>query len=185
MAQVKLLKISSDGINLEMDTAADDITLNSYTVTGGGPVLSSTGLDMNNQDVSDVKDLDFNTPATATIDQTSGALIVDDLMFQTKENSMAVGAAVLFPVVTGGTTTTAKPASRAVHGTISERLLVISRAILRHASPCWKKPWNQLLQTRNRLKSKRRCKSGLGFEMNLGRRGVDFYRVFAGCFRFL
>jgi len=100
MAQVKLLKISSDGISLEMDTAADDITLNSYSVQGGGPILSGTGLDMNNQDVSDVKDLDFNDPSTATIDQTGGALIVDDLMFQTKENVMTTGGAVLFPVIT-------------------------------------------------------------------------------------
>lgn len=100
MAQVKLLKISSDGVPLEMDTAADDITLNSFTVQGGGPVLSGTGLDMNNQDVSDVKNLDFNDPSTATIDQTSGALIVDDLMFQTKENVLTTAGAVLFPVIT-------------------------------------------------------------------------------------
>ena len=100
MAQVKLLKISSDGVSVEMDTASDDITLASYTVTGGGPVLSGTGLDMNNQDVSDIKNLDFNDPSTATIDQTSGALIVDDLMFQTKENVMTTAGAVLFPVVT-------------------------------------------------------------------------------------
>ncbi len=99
MAQVKLLKISSDGVPLEMDTSADDVTLNSFTVQGGGPVLSGTGLDMNNQDVSDVKNLDFNDPSTATIDQTSGALIVDDLMFQTKENVMTTAGAVLFPAI--------------------------------------------------------------------------------------
>ena len=100
MAQVKLLKISSDGVSLEMDTAADEITLASFTVTGGGPVLSATGLDMNNTSVSDVLNLDFNDPSTATIDQTSGALIVDDLMFQTKENVMTTAGAVLFPTVT-------------------------------------------------------------------------------------
>lgn len=99
MAQVKLLKISTDGLPLEFNSAADDVTLNSYTVQGGGPVLSSTGLDMNNTDVSDVQDLDFTDPSTATIDQTAGPLIVDDLMFQTKENSMAVGSAILFPAV--------------------------------------------------------------------------------------
>lgn len=99
MAQVKLLKISSDGLPLEMDTAADDITLASYSVTGGGPVLSGTGLDMNNQDVSDVKNLDFNNPSVNTIDQTSGPLIVDDLMFQTKENVMTTAGAVLFPSI--------------------------------------------------------------------------------------
>lgn len=101
MAQVKLLKISSDGIPLEFDSALDEITLASYTVTGGGPVLSATGLDMNNTDVSDVQDLDFNNPATGTIDQTGGAKIVDDLMFQTKENLMvAATGAILFPVIT-------------------------------------------------------------------------------------
>lgn len=99
MAQVLLLKISSDGIPLEMSSSADDITLNSYTVQGGGPVLSGTGLDANNQDVSDVKNLDFNDPSTATIDQTAGALIVDDLMFQTKENVLTTAGAVLFPTI--------------------------------------------------------------------------------------
>jgi len=100
MAQIKLLKISSDGVPLEFDSAADEITLNSFTVQGGGPVLSGTGLDMNNLDISDIQDLDFTDPSTATIDQTSGPLIVDDLMFQTKENSLTTAGAVLFPVVT-------------------------------------------------------------------------------------
>jgi hypothetical protein len=100
MAQVKLLKISSDGVPLEFTESTDEITLLSYTVDGGGPVLSATGLDLNNQDVSDVKNLDFNNPATATIDQTAGALIVDDLMFQTKNNIMTTAGAVLFPVIT-------------------------------------------------------------------------------------
>lgn len=99
MAQVKLLKISSTGLPLEFDSASDEITLNSFTVQGGGPVLSGTGIDMNNQDVSDVKNLDFNDPSTATIDQTGGAKIVDDIMFQTKENALTVGSAVLFPVI--------------------------------------------------------------------------------------
>lgn len=100
MAQVKLMKISSDGVPVEMDTTNDDVTLNSFTIQGGGPVLSGTGLDMNNQSVSDILNLDFNDPSTATIDQTSGALIVDDLMFQTKENVMTTAGGVLFPVVT-------------------------------------------------------------------------------------
>jgi len=100
MAQVKLLKISSDGIPLEMDIAADDITLNSFTVQGGGPVLSPTGLDMNNQDVSDVNDLAFNNPATGTINQSAGALIVDNLMAKERENLMSVAGSVTFPVIT-------------------------------------------------------------------------------------
>ena len=57
MAQVKLLKIDSNGLPKEMDTAADDITLNSYTVDGG-PVLD-VNLDMNNGDISDVNDISF------------------------------------------------------------------------------------------------------------------------------
>lgn len=99
MAQIKLLKIVN-GLPEEMDTAADDITLNSFTVTGGGPVLSGTGLDLNNQDVSDVNDLNFNNPATGTINQTAGALIVDNLMAKERENLMTTSGSVSFPVIT-------------------------------------------------------------------------------------
>lgn len=100
MAQVKLLKISSDGIPLEFDSASDEITLASYTVQGGGPVLSGTGLDMNNQDVSDIKNLDFNNPATSTIEQTVGALIVDNIMAKERENLMTTAGGISFPVIT-------------------------------------------------------------------------------------
>lgn len=99
MAQVKLLKIVS-GLPEEMDTAADDITLNSYTVQGGGPVLSGTGLDMNNQDVVDVNDLAFNNPASGTINQTAGALIIDNIMAKERENLMTTAGGVVFPVIT-------------------------------------------------------------------------------------
>lgn len=102
MAQVKLLKLhATSALPQEFDSASDDITLASYTVTGGGPVLSGTGLDMNNQDVSDISDLSFNDPAVSTIVGTTAndTIIIDDLMGEAKENSMAVGAAVLFPVV--------------------------------------------------------------------------------------
>ena len=99
MAQVKLLKISSDGVPLEFDDAADDITLNSFTIQGGGPVLSGTGLDLNNQDVSDVKDLRFNDPTTGVINQTAGDVIVDDLMAKERENTMTTAGGVAFPVI--------------------------------------------------------------------------------------
>lgn len=99
MAQVKLLKIASDGVPLEFDSAADDITLNSFTVQGGGPVLSGTGLDAQNQDVSDVKDLVFNDPTTGTINQTAGALIVDNVMAKERNNVMTTAGAILFPAI--------------------------------------------------------------------------------------
>lgn len=95
MAQVLLLKINSDGLPQEFNSSSDEITLASYTVTGGGPVLSGTGLDMNNQDISDIKNVSFNNPASNTIN----GYIVNDYMVESKENSMDVGAAILFPVV--------------------------------------------------------------------------------------
>jgi hypothetical protein len=100
MAQIKLLKIATDGIPVEFDSAADEITLASYSVQGGGPVLSSTGLDMNNTDVSDVQDLLFTDPSTAVINQTAGNVIVDDLMAKDRENVMTTAGSVTFPVVT-------------------------------------------------------------------------------------
>lgn len=57
MAQVKLLKIGSDGVATEFASATDEITLASFTVQGGGPVLSSTGLDMNGQNITDVPEV--------------------------------------------------------------------------------------------------------------------------------
>jgi len=100
MAQIKLLKIDTDGVPVEFNSAADEITLASFTIQGGGPVLSSTGLDLNNQDVSDVSDLAFNDPSVGTINQTAGALIVDNLMAKERENTMTTGGAVAFPVIT-------------------------------------------------------------------------------------
>jgi hypothetical protein len=100
MAQIKLLKIGSLGIPTEFDSATDEITLASFSVDGGGPVLSSGGLDMNDTDVSDVKDLLFTDPSTAVINQTAGNLIVDDLMAKDRENVMTTAGSVTFPVVT-------------------------------------------------------------------------------------
>jgi hypothetical protein len=104
MSQVKLLKIDATyGIPLEFDTATDDITLNSYTIQGGGPVLSGSGLDLNNQDISDIKNVSFNTSSTATIGVNGTTYIADDWMFQTKENVLTTAGAILFPVITDNT----------------------------------------------------------------------------------
>jgi hypothetical protein len=101
MAQIKLLKIDPTyGIPLEFDTASDEITLNSFTIQGGGPVLSGTGLDLNNQDISDIKNVAFTNSSTATITVNSTAFIADNMMFETKENVMTTAGAVLFPVIT-------------------------------------------------------------------------------------
>lgn len=100
MAQIKLLKISADGVPLEFDSASDDVTLNSFSVQGGGPVLGSTGLDANNQDVSDVSDLSFNDPTAGTINQTAGALIVDNIMAKERQNTMTTAGGIAFPVIT-------------------------------------------------------------------------------------
>lgn len=100
MAQVRLLKIHTTGVPVEFDQAVDDITLASFTVQGGGPVLGATGLDLNNQDVSDVNDLSFNDPSTGTINQTAGALVVDNIMAKERNNVMTTAGAVLFPLVT-------------------------------------------------------------------------------------
>lgn len=51
MAQVKLLKIASNGVPQEMNSAADDIELQSFSIPSG-PSLSSTGLAMLSQPVS-------------------------------------------------------------------------------------------------------------------------------------
>lgn len=100
MAQVKLLKISSLGLPTEFDSAADEITLVSYTVDGGGPVLDATGLDLNNQDISDIDILSFNDPTSGSITITSGTYIPDDMMFDSRENVMETTGAILFPTIT-------------------------------------------------------------------------------------
>lgn len=99
MAQIKLLKISSDGINLEMNVSADEITLASYTVQGGGPILDAN-LDMNNGAISDTDGLSFTDPATDGITTTSGTHAADKILFEDDENSMDVGSAILFPTIT-------------------------------------------------------------------------------------
>lgn len=99
MAQVKLLKIVS-GLPTEMDIAADDVTLASYTVQGGGPVLNAN-LDMNNGAISDAGQLDFTDPATDGINTTSnGVIAADDFMAIDIENTMTTAGGISFPVIT-------------------------------------------------------------------------------------
>jgi hypothetical protein len=101
MAQVKLVKLNTTTqLPQEMDTSADDITLLSYTVTGGGAVLDGTGLDMNDTAISDAASMAFNDPSTDGIVNTAGTIAADDLMAIDIENSMTTAGAVLFPVVT-------------------------------------------------------------------------------------
>lgn len=57
MAQVKLLKISSDGIPAEFDSSFDEVTLASFSIADSGPVLSDTGLDMSGQNITDVPEV--------------------------------------------------------------------------------------------------------------------------------
>ena len=98
MAQVKVLKIASDGVPLE-NSQFDEITFASFSVSGGGPVLDSAGLDMNNTQIQDVMNLLFNNPATGYINQTAGNLIIDNLMAKDRENAMGVSGGISFPVI--------------------------------------------------------------------------------------
>lgn len=100
MGQVKLLKIAADGVPLEFDSTNDDITLKSFSVVGGGPVMDISGIDMNNKDVSDLKNLLFTDPTTGYINQTAGNLIVDNFMAKERSNAMTTAADILFPVIT-------------------------------------------------------------------------------------
>lgn len=101
MAQIKLLKIGTDGLQEEFDSASDEITLVSYSVDGGGPVLSGSGLDANNTDVSDVNDISFTDPTTDGITRTDGTHAADDIMMQDAENTIATASgAILFGTAT-------------------------------------------------------------------------------------
>lgn len=101
MAQVKLLKIGTDGLQEEFDSANDEVTLLSYTVTGGGPALSGSGLDMNDSAISEASDLSFNDPTTDGITRTDGTHAADDIMMQDAENELApADGAILFGTAT-------------------------------------------------------------------------------------
>lgn len=97
MAQIRTLKIDTDGIPVE-HALADDITFNSFTA-GSGPVMSPTGIDMNGQDVTDLSDLVFTDPSVGTVNQTAGSLIIDNIMAKDRSNSMTTASDILFPTV--------------------------------------------------------------------------------------
>jgi len=99
MAQIKLLKIDSDGVPVEFNSTADDITLHSFSVEGGGPVLSTTGLNLNTQPISGLTNVTFVAPSSDTINQTAGNLIVDNIMAKERSNAMTTAADILFPVI--------------------------------------------------------------------------------------
>ncbi len=99
MAQVKLLKIDSDGVPVEFTSATDDITLNSYTVQGGGPVLSGTGLDLNGQAAIDASSFQVTDPTVGFLNQTAGNLIFDNIMGRDRENEMLIAGSVSFPTI--------------------------------------------------------------------------------------
>lgn len=99
MAQIRTLKVGTDGVATE-HSLTDDVTFASFTVNGGGPVMSGTGIDMNGQDVTDLSDLVFTDPSVGTINQTVGTVIVDNLMAKDRSNLMTTGSDILFPTVT-------------------------------------------------------------------------------------
>jgi hypothetical protein len=100
MAQIKLLKIAADGVPLEFNSSADDITLASFTVQGGGPVLGATGLDLNGQALSDAASVSVTDPAVGYINQTAGNLIFNNIMGKERENTLTTAGGIAFPVIT-------------------------------------------------------------------------------------
>lgn len=98
MAQIKLLKISSSGVPQE-NAAADDVTFGSYTVNGGGPVLSAN-LDMNTGTVSDAASYAVTTPASqGLVVTTSSPLAFDNVMRKEGGNTMTTAGDILFPSI--------------------------------------------------------------------------------------
>jgi hypothetical protein len=75
MAQVKLLKISADGVPLEFVEANEVVTFNTYTAQTA---------------------FLFTDPTTGYINQTAGNLIADDIMAKDRANIMASGSDILF-----------------------------------------------------------------------------------------
>lgn len=98
MAQVKVTKLSdTSGRPKEIDILADDITAASFTA--GSVVLGSTGLDLATENISNAGDIGFDDPAVNTIEQTAGALIVDNIMAKERNNVMTTAGAILFPAI--------------------------------------------------------------------------------------
>lgn len=99
MTQIRLLKVDPvDGVATEHDQT-DELTLGSFSVSGGGPTMGVSGLDMNDTDIWDVQDLVFVDPATSTINQTAGLLTIDNIMAKDRDNVMETDSGVLFPTV--------------------------------------------------------------------------------------
>lgn len=96
--QRKLLFIDTDGIPVEA-TQADDITFNTFSVSGGAQVLSVTGLQLGDTSIIQLGNIEFQDPSTATINFTSGDGVIDDLMLVDRSNVMDVGSDILFPEV--------------------------------------------------------------------------------------
>lgn len=94
MALIKVVKMAADGFPLQLDVNADQIDAFGFEVTAGG-----TGIDMNNTDLQDVKDISFNDPTANTINQTAGSLIVDNIMAKERENTLTTGGGIAFPVI--------------------------------------------------------------------------------------
>lgn len=99
MAQIKVLKIAADGLPLEHTASADDITMTSYTINGGGPVLSATGLNLNTTAVSGVTTATFANPTTGTINQTAGNLVIDNIMAKERANVITSAGSIQFGAV--------------------------------------------------------------------------------------
>jgi hypothetical protein len=97
MAEIKLLKIAS-GLETEHSSSADDLTMNQFTVDGG-LVASSTGIDMNNGDISDANGLSFTDPTADGLTQTSGVLAADNIVGKERSNTFTTAGDILFPVV--------------------------------------------------------------------------------------
>lgn len=98
MAQIKLLKIDTDGVPVEF-SSTDEITLTSFTITGGGPALSATGLNLNTTPITGLTNVTFASPTTNTINQTAGNLIVDNIMAKERSNVMTTASDILFPTI--------------------------------------------------------------------------------------
>lgn len=99
MAQVKLLKIATDGVVQEFGTT-DDISLNSFTVTGGAQALSATGLVLGSQPVTGASSFQVTSPASGFLNQTAGNLIFDNIFGKERTNLLSTAGEILFPVVT-------------------------------------------------------------------------------------
>lgn len=94
MALIKVLKLGADGFPLQLNVGSDQIDAFGFEVTAGG-----TGIDMNNTDLQDVKDVSFNNPAANVINQTAGNLIIDDIMAKERENTLSTAGGIAFPAI--------------------------------------------------------------------------------------